>query len=432
MVEGAWTPLGNQRAGMIVVAVAAHLSVLSIVVLSTYVGWLLWQHSRKSAVEKVEGETRAIKFLTSSHGMLFLQLIFGDFLQALGFMLNYNWAARDALPPAASPTALCTAQGVLIQIGDLGSAFSSLFICVNLFSIIVTSRHPPLPVLWAGMAFQWIFVGVLTGIGPRWLERDGVPFYGPAGGWCWISTIYQSERLWLHYFWVFTVAFLDLVLYAILASYLYWTARAAPKDLHSTSAVSRVMMIFPVTYIITILPLSTFRASTMAGHHWPDQVQLAAGAIFTLAGTVDCLIYATTRRIISFDKIGSVLRRGSESVTVGVRERGLSSIFKRRTNPTSSQSITDGVRVNVDVDVYLPGLSSPDSTSPFDPDYAPFASAPPPKSRQKQQYQVQWVNVGERPFQSLTKVSDEGMSLEGETELDVVELRRVRGNDDKV
>ncbi|GAA5961082.1 hypothetical protein JCM21900_006699 [Sporobolomyces salmonicolor] len=433
MAEGGWTPLGNQRAGMIVVAVAANLSVLSIVLLSTYIAWLLWQHSRKSPAEKVEGETRAIKFLTSSHGMLFLQLIFGDFLQALGFMLNYDWVARDALPPAASPTALCTAQGVLIQIGDLGSGFSSLFICVNLFIIIVAGRQPPLAGLWAVMAFQWIVIAILAMIGPRWLERDGVPFYGPAGGWCWISAIYQAERLWLHYFWVFTVAFLDLVLYAVLASYLYWTARAAPKDLPGTSAVARVMLLFPLTYIITILPLSTFRASTMAGKHWPAHVQLAAGAIFTLAGTADCIIYATTRRIISFDKIGSALRRGSGSVTGGIRERGLAAFFKRRPNPpASSQSVADGVRVDVDVDVYLPGLS-PAEPSPFDPDYASFASVrPPPDGRQKQPYQVQWASVGQRPFQSLTRVSDEGTSLEGEKELDGVELRPVRWNDDRV
>lgn len=53
----------------------------------------------------------------------------------------------------------------------------------------------------------------------------------------------------------------------------------------------------------------------MAGAQWNIHILLGAGAVFTLSGAANCTVYALTRRLVSFDGIGNVLRRGSGSAT---------------------------------------------------------------------------------------------------------------------
>ncbi|GAA5894735.1 hypothetical protein JCM5296_002268 [Sporobolomyces johnsonii] len=411
MSDVTWTPVGDARAGMIAVAVAGTISVLCILLVGGYIGWLLWGYFKKSGAQKIEGETRAIKFLTSSHGILFVQLLFADLLQALGFMLNYEWVTLNAIPPQTHPTGVCTAQALLIEIGDMGSAFSSLLICVNLFVVLVPQKHIPMRVLAAAMVGQWVAVGLLASVGSA-LVRDGVPFYGAAGGWCWMSTIYQSERLWLHYLWVFVVAGAEFGLYAVIAYKLRF--RSVSAQLPGASDMSWKMMSFPAAYIITVLPLSIIRCGGMAGREWSVEAQLAAGTIFTLAGAADCIIYTTTRRLFS-----SHAAQSSGTTSTGPQSR-ISSIFKKR--PHGLRSVNhhiSGIQVNVDVDVHLPGLSDDPLTPPL------------PAKRGRGQRHAHWVDeqevvgIGAKPFQSMTKVimEDEATRVERKAELEYYELK---------
>ncbi|GAA6062913.1 hypothetical protein JCM10212_007144 [Sporobolomyces blumeae] len=372
-----WVSLAGHRAGTLAVAVAATVSIACVGLLTTFIALLLYRYHTNSAAEKQDQrQTKAIRFLASTHGLLFIDLCLGDLLQAIGFLMNYGWFRRGGLPPPESPTTFCTAQAVLIQMGDVASAFSSLIISVNLFIIVVFSKHPSVKALWLVIALQWIIVGLLAGIGPRWLAIESFPFYAVAGGWCWISAKYQGARLWLHYFFVFLVAFLDLILYTGIAVYLgiqsRRTSHGLPKNISSISGVAKIMPLYALSYIVTILPLSAFRVASMAGTHWSLNVQLAAGTVFTLSGAVNCIIYATTRNIISSESVGAI-RRGSHSLThSGVHASGSkvrNFFFSRR--PTFVNSANSGssfepsaIRVQVETEIYLPGLNhSPQSLS---------------------------------------------------------------------
>ncbi|GAA6013776.1 hypothetical protein JCM11491_005095 [Sporobolomyces phaffii] len=318
-----WISLEPHLAGVLAVAIAATVSLVCIAALVSFIALLLsrfYSHSNESERREKRMSNKAIRFLASTHGLLFIDLLLGDLLQAIGFVLNYSWFHHRGLPPSENPTALCTTQGVLIQVGDTASAFSSLIISVNLFFVIVFSRHPSIKALWFVIAFQWLVVGILAAIGPRWLEREGMPFYADAGSWCWISSHYSDARLWLHYFFVFVIAFVDLVLYTIIAAYLALQSRRTsakiPLNISNLSGVAKIMPLYALGYIVTILPLSAYRAASMAGHHWSPDAQLAAGFVFTLSGAVNCVIYATTRNLISSESVGA-LRRTSQSATGG-------------------------------------------------------------------------------------------------------------------
>ncbi|GAA5930070.1 uncharacterized protein JCM15063_004707 [Sporobolomyces koalae] len=388
-----WISLEPHLDGVLAVAVAATISLVCIFALVSFIALLLFKHYRNTTAEERRDRrigSKAIRFLASTHGLLFLDLLLGDLLQAIGFFLNYSWYRHGALPPTARPTALCTTQGILIQIGDTASAFSSFIITLNLFSVIVFSKHPSVKALSCVMVLQWVVVAVLALIGPRWLQQSGKPFYADAGAWCWISSHYSSARLWLHYFFVFVIAFLDLVLYSVIALFLILQARRTsskvPAGMSSVSGVAKIMFLFPIGYIITILPLSSYRAASMAGKKWGMDAQLAAGFVFTLSGAVDCIIYATTRSIISKESVGAI-RRGSQSATftnsggpgATKHRKTLRGFFfsspsrKSSLNPSSKTSTlgpqTSGIRVQVETEVYLPSYNQydPSPTSPSFP-----------------------------------------------------------------
>ncbi|GAA5889642.1 hypothetical protein JCM6882_007090 [Rhodosporidiobolus microsporus] len=440
---GGWIPLGAKRAGMTSVASFALLSLICVVSLATYSAVLLRRHSKRTAQDKVAmemaGRGRAIKFLRSGHGILLGSLLLGDLFQSTGFVLNFGWIARGALPTAKHHSAMCTVQGVAIQAGDLGSAFSSLVICVNLFLILVFQIQTSKRVLLGVLAAQWSVIALMTFIGPVALTRDGVPFYGPSGGWCWMGQPYQSERLTLHYLWVFIVAFVGFILYAIMAIKIWLQRRAFGNEkLSGTAGVAKVMMLYPLVYVATILPLSCFRIASMAGKQWPTHYLLAAGTIFTCSGTANCIIYATTRSIVTFDTVGSALRRGSGALSGagrGFDSHRLSGLLPRisflsthggsdNANPAHTLSTgafaLSGIRVDVETDVHSPEVAcySPQLASSGGGGGGGGYGA-----RTGKAYQVSLggrrvseagVPVGERPFSALRKMEEEDEAERGD------------------
>ena len=73
-----WVPLGVKRPGMIAAASCATVSLVFISALLTYVAALLWRHRRaRREHARVESESRAIRFLASSHGVAFVSLLAG-------------------------------------------------------------------------------------------------------------------------------------------------------------------------------------------------------------------------------------------------------------------------------------------------------------------------------------------------------------------
>ncbi|KAI5478133.1 NAD(P)-binding protein [Pseudohyphozyma bogoriensis] len=292
---------------MIAVAVAATISVFCVLALVIYSIEFLISHSRLSPIERINAESRASLFLKSNYGLLFFNLLAGDLMQGLGFMINIYWLSRNSYP--STPHEACTVQAVFIELGDVASAFSSLLIGMHVFTVIVIGYKPTRNVCLAFMVLEWAVVIVLASIGPTHLTKNGHPFYGWAGGWCWITPQYQSMRLWLHYFWVFLVAGVNLVAYSAIAVKLVRTGKKAGGS--AGGSVTRVMLAYPLLYIASILPLATYRAAAMAGHTWSIHILLACGTIFTLSGFFNSMIYTFTRSLVSSDTVRVISRRGS-------------------------------------------------------------------------------------------------------------------------
>ncbi|ORY90136.1 hypothetical protein BCR35DRAFT_349900 [Leucosporidium creatinivorum] len=323
-----WIPNGDKHAGMIGVGVCACLSFLSMLLLLAYCISLLYTHYRRSPLSIAEeGSTRAVRFLTSSPGVLFLNLIVGDSTHCIGFMMTFEWLHLRAMP--SPPTLTCQLQSVFIQLGNIAIAFANTYIAVSVFCLVVFSYKLPPRLVAALIGVQWIAVAVMALVGPVWISRGGGPFYAIAGGWCWITPEYDLMWLMLHHMWVYIAAFINLVLYSIVAYTILSRRRRAGGEQGGSAGLAMTLVLYPVAYCVVVTPLASYRLATLVHRPWPIQAGLAAGAVLSLAGFVDCLIFACTRALFS-------KKTGGRAVGVGTTEK------RTRTAPRKGGGSTIG------------------------------------------------------------------------------------------
>lgn len=141
-----------------------------------------------------------IRFLRSQAGYLFVNLLAADFTQALGFGLSWVWAGAGKIDHTRH---ICTFQALAIESGDVASAVFSLYIALHTAAMLTMDKKPNETFLRVACTCAWIFVAVMTALGPLAIaEPDKGQFYAGAGNWCWISDSYSDFRLWFHYLFV--------------------------------------------------------------------------------------------------------------------------------------------------------------------------------------------------------------------------------------
>jgi len=63
-------------------------------------------------------------------------------------------------------------------------------------------------------------------------------------------------------------------------------------------AIARQMMLYPVAYTIVILPIASSRFTSFAGKDVPFAVTIFCDTVFLLSGTVNVILFVTTRRVL--------------------------------------------------------------------------------------------------------------------------------------
>lgn len=236
--------------------------------------------------------------------MLVLNLLIGDLQQASAFLVSWYWIAKDKI---VAPTAACFGQGWLLHSGDVSSGLFVLAIAVHTFTTAVLGKRISNPVFYSCIAALWCIAYILTGIGVALHPND---YFVRAGAWCWVNAKYETERLVLHYLWIFMIEFATVVMYAvtlltlrrkanILAKNFEEDASAPnPKTIAAVSRVTRLMTLYPCVYILLTLPLSSGRMWSMAhdGALTSNAFSCTAGALLASCGWADALLYSLTRK----------------------------------------------------------------------------------------------------------------------------------------
>ncbi|KAL7790792.1 G protein-coupled glucose receptor regulating Gpa2 domain-containing protein [Trichoderma ceciliae] len=249
---------------------------------------------------------RPLKGSPNQFLILIYNLLIADLHQATAFALNSTWINRNAI---LVDTKTCWAQGFFVSVGDLSSSMFITLIAVHTFFSVVRGYRPSQRTLYVAIGLVWLFVYFISTL-PIAMTRNGREHGGlfvRAGAWCWINNEYGNYRLFTHYLWIFIALGVTSGLYIAIWYSLHQQARrrrAANPDGSADTGWqgdhNPAFLIYPVIYVTCTLPLATERVASMAGAEVPLGFFCFAGALISLNGFFDCLLFGTTRHSIIF------------------------------------------------------------------------------------------------------------------------------------
>ncbi|KAI9462443.1 hypothetical protein BJY52DRAFT_1210803 [Lactarius psammicola] len=282
------------RIGIFILAEISAVSASAIVILSAYIVY--------SAVSIRPGSRRRWRLESPVHLFLLNQLVC-DLIQALGGLMNMKWAFDGTVHQGT----FCTAQGLIKQLADVGTALSAGNVAIYTFSIVIFRLKPTDPNMFrASLIVAGIWVSIILDVAINVGINGASRFYGPTGPWCWIAREFRIQRTVADFMWMWISAFSSLLAYLavflVLKGFISvegwrvrWTyGQESPIILRSHDLAYK-MLAYPIIYIITVLPLAAARYSEFSGHKPPFAVTVIADGFYLSSGLLNVLLYAYTR-----------------------------------------------------------------------------------------------------------------------------------------
>lgn len=254
-------------------------------------------------------------FVRTHVAAYFISVLTCDILQAIGSIMSAKWVQKMEVFVGH----FCTIQGAVKQASDVGTALFTLVLAVHTFFVLFLRWQIKPYVLWLTLLSAWSGVAAIIIAGPAVLNTvQRGPFFGISGYWCWITEPYTAEHITLDYMFMFMSALFSFILYTLVFLRLrgnivvngwYVIFRRANKAKNASwrgrdfadsqmIAIARQMLLYPVAYTIIILPIAAARFSSFAGHEVPFDVTIFCDTVFLLSGTVNVILFTTTRRVL--------------------------------------------------------------------------------------------------------------------------------------
>jgi len=203
-----------------------------------------------------------------------LSLFTFDTIMALGNMADIKWIGEGKLYTGG----FCTTQGILLQLGDTGSALATLVIAVHTFVVVLWNHeHSSVYAAYFIVALTWAFVAFFTAMGVT-IHTQGSNFYEtPVGYWCWIGTRFKAEQYSGQYVWVWLTMLVSFFAYTplffwargnISISRRHWWKLKCHRSMQAEQDIdpdtdsrwrSVRMIAYPIVFTVTTLPLSVVR-----------------------------------------------------------------------------------------------------------------------------------------------------------------------------
>ena len=119
---------------------------------------------------------------------------------------------------------------------------------------------------------------------------------------CWVNEAYASERLWLHYFWIFVFMFSTVLIYGVIFLTLKTRSNHQSLSEPTVHGATPLMILYPLIYVICTSPLAIGRIVALSGVEVSLEYFCAAGTMIACNGWLDVLLYASTRAEILFSE----------------------------------------------------------------------------------------------------------------------------------
>jgi len=283
----------GQSIGLALTAEASFISLVSVMIIFVLIVRNIVRHKNASPM-------RGWKLLRVPPDIYMLSLFMFDIVQAIGGILNIRWAGRGVVTTGP----YCSAQGIIKQIGELGTALITLILATHTF----------ITALWRvgiearGFAFTvvgltCIFIALWVGI-PNAVHRT---YEAPSPYWCWLSPRFSGERLAGEYIWLWTALFASVIMYIPLYLwaegrlsigerwYKFHLSKPNQHAKYSKRKSSLGMLFYPFVYSLVVLPVSVARWSQYNHKSIPSVALLFGLTVFNLSGAINVLLFLIIR-----------------------------------------------------------------------------------------------------------------------------------------
>src|ERR1700712_5226208 len=275
------------RSGLYTVTILGFLSFFASLFLFVLLSWRIASWIRKSKP-------------ISQFVFLIYNLVLADCQQSLAFLLNARWLIQDGI---LVKTSTCWSQGFFVSTGDMASGAFCFFIGCHTFASVIFDYRLSNFRFGVLIISTWVFVYALAVVGVALHPND---LYVRAVAWCWMKNKYNQLRLWLHYFWIFTFEFGTVLIYLAMWIALQYRLKANYYEANTSQAkhartAAKLMIVYPIIYVICTLPLATLRMVSTTTHQPISYGWFCfAGAMITSNGWLGVVLYSMTRRIMLF------------------------------------------------------------------------------------------------------------------------------------
>lgn len=239
-----------------------------------------------------------------------LMLFFFDIIMALGRVTSIKWVQEGKVYQGS----YCTAQGIIQQIGETGSAMVTSVIAIYTFAVVMWGTFQrQLHVAYLVIVFIVVFLAIFIGVTVGTQTHGTQNYMTPAGFWCWIGngSRYNAERYAGEYAWMWIALSISVITYVPLFLVARGTLRVNPNHwwkfklygqgdarLEGQRRRAIGMIAYPVVYFILVIPTSVVRWVSGFGSATktlPSAATLASECIFSLSGLANVIIYLFTR-----------------------------------------------------------------------------------------------------------------------------------------
>ncbi|KIM46622.1 hypothetical protein M413DRAFT_23015 [Hebeloma cylindrosporum] len=248
-----------------------------------------------------------------SDNSIFLNLMVADLILALGDLPIIKWMADAVITEGP----LCTAQAVIKQIGGDGVALSSLAIAVYTFCVLVFRWNIPRYISKLVILMIWVAIALIVAIPYIVHMKERERIYGDVGYWCWVRPKFKGLQLATEYIWLWGSLMVLAILYSIMFFVMrgwfivdngvwYWHKNYIPRDdpgqlveetqeEKESKAIANMLLLYPVVYLISILPYSIARWRYFSGFDVEYQFTLVVSTFFSLSGLFNAILFFRTR-----------------------------------------------------------------------------------------------------------------------------------------
>ncbi|KAH9979159.1 hypothetical protein BJV74DRAFT_131271 [Russula compacta] len=279
----------GQSIGLALIVEASLISGASVMGILIWIGWNLRWYRRMLP----NGDWKLFQWPADIY--MFSLFLF-DFVQAIGGILDVRWAHNGTVTTGP----YCTAQGIIQQTGELGSALITFILATHTFVTVmwrVGLRARGFACCLVGLV--WIFVALWVGIGAG-IHKN---YETPTPYWCWIGPQYTGERIGGEYAWLWVALFTSVILYVPLYFwakgrlsvdeekwYKFRTSRPDRGGEYAQRRAALGMLLYPIVYSFVILPVSISRWLEFSNKSSSSAATFFGVSMHNLSGAINVLL----------------------------------------------------------------------------------------------------------------------------------------------